>query len=202
MSEILKPLEIRPVIEVVSTAEFIDNSAKNQGRPVFRRTPDGWLIPLVCLEPVIGQVVKLIAVDPFDSQDIYLVGGYEFWHHSRYLFGVGPGTSFLYAKEWHCAIQQLENEGRAQVWTSSQVWFNLSLSKPLLEVEQVRLGVIAHPRFTFQFSEYCAQLNAAQEQLQRFAAKFIPAVSQFLNEEVARLLTRDLGLSANDLFEH
>lgn len=201
MSNILTPLEIRPVMELGISIEQIDEFVKTKGSSTnFRKTPDGWFIPLVYLEWIIDRTVKLVAADFLDSGEFYLVGGYEFWHRNEYLFGVETSTSFLFAREWGQAIQQLRNEGHARVWISSQSWFNLTLSGPLLEVEQIKLGAGIHSQFVFQFSEYCIQLDSAETQFQKFVDKFIPAIDRFLNKPGAiSLIAKDLGVNLYDL---
>ena len=207
MPRILKPLEIRPVLELAIADDYLadeDLAMKHISKllrdeeiaATFRRTPDGWFMPLFYLERAINETVELIAADFYNSEEIYLVGGYEFRYHTKYLFGVESGTSFLFAREWHGAVQQLEDNGHARVWISSQTWFNLVLSGSLLEVEQVKLGTGARPRFAFRFSEYCAQLDSTQAQLTRFAKKFVPAISRLLDKpDIADLIARDLGFT-------
>ena len=77
MSRVLESFEIRPVIELVADDDLADEamaleqiSGLVQDEAIaatFRRTPDGWFVPLACLEPVIEQVTEHIVADWRDS---------------------------------------------------------------------------------------------------------------------------------------
>jgi hypothetical protein len=201
-----KQMDVRPVIDLEIDAAFLPLGTKGghlaqdiqlyASKNKYIRTPSGWFVPLQDLLPRLEEVAEYLHIEALYYGEFEIGGGFEILTDEGISLGVPTSAVFYQAMKMSKTIIDLTQPQKSHriLLSSQDVWI-VSLDDNNIVIQQGDAGSRTAPRWLFQSDILKERLQAAQLEVQYFAAKLEPLLLGYQNPKItSHLIQRMFGL--------